>query len=159
MVRNSLLRNSQMWGGLFWLAIGAYVVWVGKDLGLGKLSEPGSGFAFYWIGLFMCALAAIVTGQGILKGSEDVAELWAGTRWAKVLLVTILLLVFGFLFERLGFVACSLALLLILMRFVDPVPWWKALVISFGATFGVWWVLTKWLKIQMPNGILSTWLG
>jgi hypothetical protein len=49
----------------------------------------------------------------------------------------------------------TLALLLTLMWFVDPVKWWLAPVIAVGATFGVWAVLTKWLKIQLPAGLLS----
>ena len=76
-----------------------------------------------------------------------------------MLLIVVLLLVFGFFFERLGFVVCSLGLLLILMFFVDPVKPGLALVVSIGATFGVWYVLTKMLKIQMPNGILAPLLG
>ena len=154
-----MVRNSQMWGGLFWLAIGAYVTWAGRDMGLGVLHEPGSGFAVFWIGVIMCGLALSVVTGAVMQGSEDIAALWHGTRWGKVLLVTLMLLAFGFFFEQIGFVVCSLLLLLVLMRFVDPVPWWQALVISFGATFGVWYVLSKVLKIQMPAGILAAWLG
>lgn len=151
--------NAQLWGGLFWLAIGAFITWSGKDLGLGQLSEPGSGFALYWIGLIMSALSLSVITHAVLKGSESLSSLWAGTRWQKVLLVTGLLLIFGFLFETLGFVVCALGLLLFLMFFVDPVEWWVAILVSFGATFGVWYVMSKWLKIQLPSGILAPWLG
>lgn len=154
-----MIANSQMWGALFWLAIAAFVVWQGQDLGIGKLSEPGSGFALYWIGLIMFGLAFVTLMEAVNKGAPSLASLWAGTRWQKVLLVVALLLVFGFFFERLGFVVCSLGLLLILMFLVDPVKPWLALTVSFGATFGVWYALTKLLKIQMPNGILAPLLG
>lgn len=217
-----MAKNAQLWGGLFWLAIAAYVTWSGKDLGLGKLSEPGSGFALFWIGLIMCALSASVIVQAVFKGSETLSSYWEGTRWPKILMVVILLLVFGFYFERLGFVICAIGLLLVLMRDVDPLTWrvlpsvillalaflvdfaayvpglagllarvppapfglgtmhmivaafalllvnlqpgdavkWPlALVVTFGAAFGVWYVLTKLLKIQMPNGVLAPLLG
>lgn len=154
-----MVGNAQMWGALFWLAIALFVTWAGRDLGLGKLSEPGSGFALFWIGLIMTALSLFTLVQAVTKGSESLASLWKGTRWQKVLLIVVLLLVFGFFFERLGFVVCSLGLLLILMFFVDPVKPGLALVVSIGATFGVWYVLTKMLKIQMPNGILAPLLG
>ncbi len=153
------LKNSQVWGALFWLAISAYVTWAGQDLGIGKLHEPGSGFALYWIGLLMFAMSFAVLMQAVVGGGESIASLWAGTRWQKVLLVVVMLLVFGFFFERLGFVVCSLGLLLILMFFVDPVRPWLAIIVAFGATFGVWYVLSKLLKIQMPSGILSPWIG
>ena len=154
-----MIANSQMWGALFWLAISLFVMWSGRDLGLGRLQEPGSGFALFWIGIIMAGLALVTLVQAITKGSESLASLWRNTRWQKVLLIVLLLLVFGFFFEMLGFVACSLGLLLFLMLFVDPVKPWLALLVSFGATFGVWYVLTKLLRIQMPSGILAPWLG
>lgn len=219
-----MIANAQIWGGAFWLAIALYVTWAGKDLGLGKLAEPGSGFALFWIGLIMCALAASVLVQAILKGGDHVASYWEGTRWPKVLLVIVMLLVFGFYFEALGFIICAVGLLLVLMRDVDPIDrrvlpsvlllgtamtidvarlfpgfawyfqqipeaplgislstmhlivaaiilllvllrhadpvrWSLALPVVFGSTIGVWYVLTKMLRIQMPNGVLTPWLG
>ena len=58
----------------------------------------------------------------------------------------------GSLFERLGFVVCSLALLLFLMSVVDPVPPRLSLPISIVASVGVWYVLEKVLLVQLPKG-------
>jgi putative tricarboxylic transport membrane protein len=149
-----VIRNSELWGGLFWLTMGTFMVWAGRDLGLGRLNEPGSGFAFYWIGILMCALSLVVIGQALVSGGPTVASLWAGVRWRKVLAVVGLLLVYGIGFQTIGFIPCTLALLLVLMWFVDPVRWWLALIVAVVATFGVWAALTKWLKIQLPSGIL-----
>ena len=57
--------------------------------------------------------------------------------------------------ERLGFIICSLALLLVLMFFIDRVETKTALIVSFGSTFLVWAALTEALKIQLPAGILA----
>ena len=65
---------------------------------------------------------------------------------------------YGFFFEAIGFIPSSLILLLFLMFFIDPVAWWLALPVSFGAVLGIWWAMTKWLKIQLPTGILGGWL-
>lgn len=150
-----MIRNSELWGGLFWLGIGAYVIWAGRDMGLGRLNEPGSGFAFYWIGILMCALALGVVGQALMSGGATIASLWASTRWGRVLVVVALLVAYGVGFETIGFVPCTLALLLVLMWFVDPVDWRLALIVALVATFGVWAALTKWLKIQLPAGLLA----
>ncbi len=158
-MKGSLLRNSQMWGGLFWLAVGLFVAYHGYELGLGQTREPGSGFAIFWLGLITAAFSLSIIFSAITEGSEDLASLWHDTRWGRVLLIVLLLLIFGFLFDWIGFQLCSLALLLVLMRFVDPVPWPTALIVSFGATFGVWYVLSKMLLIQLPNGLLTPWLG
>lgn len=154
-----MIRNSELWGGLFWLAVGAYIIFAGRDMGLGRLHEPGSGFAFYWVGILMCALAASVIGQAILSGGPTLASLWAGTRWGKVLAVIVLLLAYGVAFEPIGFIICTMVLLLVLMSFVDPVEWWIAILVAAGSTAGVWLALTKWLRIQLPAGILAGWIG
>ena len=154
-----MIRNSELLGGLFWLAVGAFIIWAGRDMGLGSLHEPGSGFAFYWIGILMCALAVAVIGQAVISGGPSLGSLWAGTRWGKVLVVVLLLLAYGVGFETIGFIPCTLALLLALMWFVDPVQWWLAPLIAGSATFGVWLALTKWLKIQLPAGMLAGVLG
>jgi putative tricarboxylic transport membrane protein len=154
-----MIGNAQMWGALFWLSIAVLVTWTGHDLGTGRLNEPGSGFALFWIGLIMSAFALFTLVGAVRSPSGSLASLWRGTRWQKVLLVVVLLLVFGFFFEILGFVVCSLALLLILMLVVDPVRPTTAVIVAFSATFGVWYVLSQWLKIQLPNGILAPLLG
>ena len=154
-----MIRNSELLGGVFWLGNGAYVIHAGRDMGLGGLHEPGPGFAFYWVGILMCALSASIIGQALLVGGPTLASLWAGTRWGKVLAVVVLLLVYGVAFEPVGFVVCTVALLLALMWFVDPVRWWVAILVAGGSTAGVWLALTKWLKIQLPAGVLAGILG
>ena len=154
-----MLRNSELWGGLFWLAIGVFVVWAGREMGLGRLHEPGPGFAFFWIGILMSALSLAIVGQALVSGGPPLASLWADTRWGKVLVVIGLLVVYGVGFEAIGFVPCTLALLLLLMWFVDPVKWWLAPLVAVVATFGVWAAMTKWLKIQLPAGLLAGILG
>lgn len=146
-----MVRRAGFWGGLFWLAVGAFVTWQGWQLELGTLREPGSGFLFFWLGLAICGLAAFIVLQGA-TGGPLLGELWAGSRWTNVLLVIVALIAFGFLFERLGFVFCSLALLLFLMTVVDPVPLRLAVPISAVAAVGVWYVLEKVLAIQLPKG-------
>jgi putative tricarboxylic transport membrane protein len=154
-----MIRNSELWGGLFWLALGAFVTWAGRDIGLGRLSEPGPGFVLYWIGILMCALSLGVIGQALISGGPTLASLWAGTRWRKVLVVIGLLLIYGAGFQAIGFIPCTLALLLVLMWFIDRVDWWLALIIAVSATVGVWAALTQWLKIQLPAGVLAGVLG
>jgi len=111
--------------------------------------------AFSLLNKLMSGLAVVVIGQALLYGGPPLAALWAGTRWRKVSVVVALLLIFGVGFEAIGFIPCTLALLLALMWFVDPVDWRLALVVALIATFGVWAAMTKWLKIQLPAGVLD----
>jgi putative tricarboxylic transport membrane protein len=154
-----MLARAELWAGLFWLAVGSYVAWAGRDLGLGTLHEPGSGFALFWLGLLMVALSLLVIAPAIVRPSPTLASLWRDARWPRVLLVIVLLLLFGFGFERVGFIPGAVALLLVLMLFVDPVGRTKAVLVSLAAPIAVWFVMTRWLKIQLPAGLLDGWLG
>jgi len=153
------LGNAELWGGIAWAAFGLFITWQGWNQGLGELHEPGSGFAVFWCGVIMTGLAASIIAGAVAQGGPAIRSLWAETRWQKVLLVMSLLLVFGFFFEQIGFIPCALILLLVLMRFIDPVPWWQAIIVSFGGVVGVWLLLSKVLKIQLPAGVLAPWLG
>ena len=42
-----MVKTSEIWGGLFWVAVGAFVAWQGRDPALGRLAEPGSRFPFF----------------------------------------------------------------------------------------------------------------
>lgn len=147
-----MLRRAELWGGLFWLGVGVFVTWQGWLLELGMLREPGSGFVFFWLGLIISAFAVFIAIGGVRGRGPLLGELWRGARWRNVLLVVLALIVFGFLFERLGFVICSLALLLFLMTVVDPVRPVLSIPISIVAAVGVWYVLEKVLLVQLPKG-------
>ena len=77
------------------------------------LSALGFTIAFRW--------TSFTGGENGLGGVER--PVWGTTDlndgWTFYIVVA--LIAFGFLFERLGFVICSLALLLLLMTVVDPV--------------------------------------
>ena len=147
-----MLRRAEFWGGLFWLGVGVFVTWQGWLLELGTLHEPGSGFVFFWLGLFMSALSLSITVAGARGEGPLLADLWRGARWRNVVMVIAALIVFGILFQKLGFVLCSLALLLFLMTFVDPVAPKLSIPISLASSVGVWYVLEKVLLVQLPKG-------
>src|SRR5262245_51189722 len=102
-----MARKAELWGGLFWLALGAFVVWQGLDLGLGTLHEPGSGFMVFWCGLLIVGFSLAITGGAMLQAQgATLASLWTGTRWGKILLVTAMIVLYALLFEQLGFIVC-----------------------------------------------------
>jgi len=154
-----VITRAEFWGGLFWLALGAFITWQGTLLELGKLSEPGSGFALFWVGIFMMLLSLPGLAASVRGVGPTVGALWAGTRWLKVLVVVALLVAYALAFEPVGFLVCTAALLLTLMTLVDPVDWRAAVPISLLIPGGLWWVITKTLKIQLPSGVLAPWTG
>ena len=153
--RSALLRNAEIWGGLAWLAVALFVIWAGRDLGIGTLGAPGAGFILFWAGALMAGLALSILVGAVRHGGPDIASLWAGTRWPKVLVAVLCLSAYAALFNTLGFILATVPLLLVLLRAIDPVPWRIAVPLALGATIGTWWVLQRGLLIQLPSGMFE----
>lgn len=137
-------------GGLAWLAVGLFAAWQGRELGIGTLAEPGSGFLIFWAGCLIAGFALAIAAAA-LRSRAAQEPLWAGTRWDRVLVVTAALVIYAALLDRIGYLAATAALMLALMRLVLPVRWPVALGVALGSTAGTWWVMQRLLGIQLPR--------
>ena len=146
------MKNAELWGALGWLALSVFVVFAGRGLGIGAVSNPGSGFLLFWLGLLMCGFSVALVAAAVRAGGPSLASLWEGARWGKVLAIIASLCAFALLLDMLGFLLASIPLLLLLLRAIDPVPWPIAIPVGFGAPLAVWWLLKKMLLIQLPAG-------
>ena len=149
------LNNSELWGGLIALMLGALVVWFGIKFNLGTVNDPGSGFVLFYVGILMCLFAASIIFAAITEGGSTFAALWEGTRWGRTLVVIASLVVFARAFDDLGFLLSTIPLLLFLLRAIDPVRWTLAIPLAVLAPLGSWWVLKRLLLIQLPAGIFD----
>lgn len=139
------------------LAVAAFILFEGYDLGLGSTNEPGSGFILFWVGLAMGALAIALLVQSIW-GSANKATIggpFAAGRWGKVIYVVALLLVYTYVLEYLGFIIATFALLILLFKTVEPQSWAVSLLGSALATGAAWLVFVAWLGTQLPAGLLG----
>jgi putative tricarboxylic transport membrane protein len=151
------MKAGDLASGLVWLLAGAAAAWVGLGLGLGSVNDPGPGFLLFWIGVIMAALAAILV-VGAARGVGEVGPLgalWAGTRWRRVVVVVAGLVVYAFLFERLGFLLSTVLLMVFLFRAVEPAPWWVAVGGAVATAVIAYVVFGRWLGAQLPRGFLG----
>jgi putative tricarboxylic transport membrane protein len=149
------LDNSELWGGLIGLALGAFVIWSGLKLKLGTVNEPGSGFVLFYTGVMMCVFAAAIIVAAITQGGPTVGSRWEGARWSKPLAVIACLAAFSVALDPLGFLLSAIPLMVLLLRLIDPVRWSLAIPLAVLTPLGVWWVLNRVLLIQLPSGIFE----
>ena len=139
------------------LGISAFILMQGRELGLGRPSDPGSGFILFWTGIIMTALSAALLVQSLAAKPEQAAGLgdaFAGLRWGKVLYVVALMVLHSAAMEHVGFILSTAVLLLILFKTVEPQSWRVAILGSALTTLGAWGVFVAWLGTQMPVGSL-----
>jgi putative tricarboxylic transport membrane protein len=149
------IDNTELWAGIFGLALSAFVVWSGYALQLGTIHDPGSGYVMFYAGLLMVLFSLIILLSAIKEGGPTFRSLWQNVLWTKPLIVIAALVVFTVLFEPLGFLISTTLLLIVLLRVIDPVPWGKAIAIAVLVPLVCWYVLDKLLLIQLPSGLLK----
>jgi putative tricarboxylic transport membrane protein len=148
------IDNTELWAGLFGLAVSIFVVWAGYALKLGTINDPGSGYVMFYAGLLMILFSVIIIYGAIKDGGPTLLSLWRDVLWTKPLIVIALLIAFSLVFETLGFLASTILLLIALLRAIDPVPWIRAIPIAVLVPLAFWYVLDKLLLIQLPAGVL-----
>lgn len=151
------MKRRDLVSSIFWLAIGAFISYQGYDLELGTLNEPGSGFMFFWVGLIMIGLSLGIFVQALRKKGTvgELKSLWAGFQWIKVVSVLSALVLYTWAFLWLGFIVCTVLLLIFLFKVVEPQRWSVAI---FGALLSAltgYVVFNFWLGTQLPRGILN----
>lgn len=139
---------------LFWVALGILVCYGASQLGLGSVTEPGSGFIFFWSGLILVILSLIALAES-LRSSEEIAQETGGVNWAKIGLVLLALVLYAFFFERLGFVATTFVLLMFLLRWIERITWARSLGVASAAALGSFAIFELWLNIRLPKGIFG----
>ena len=148
---------------LFWLVFGVVGAYFSIALGLGSLTHIGPGFIPFWSGVFLVVLslstfleARRATSEDMMKG---IAGLWTGSNWAKPALVVSILLVYVLTYTYVGFVISTAIFLFVVLRVVDPVKTWVALIVATAGSFFAFVLFDLWLQVQLPHWILETFLS
>ena len=139
---------------IFWVAVGILVCYGANRLGLGSVTEPGSGFIFFWSGLILALLSLTVLAESV-RGSEDTVQEMGKMNWAKIALVLLSLLLYAFFLERLGFVLTTFVLLSFLLGWIERTNWARSLGVASAAVLACFAIFELWLKIRLPKGIFG----
>ena len=139
---------------LFWVAVGVLVCYGATRLGLGSVTEPGSGFIFFWSGLILVLLSLVALAES-LRGSEEGIPEVGEMNWVKITLVLLSLLLYAFFLERLGFVITTFVLLSFLLGLIEETNWARAFGVASAAVLGSFSIFELWLKIRLPKGIFG----
>jgi hypothetical protein len=85
------------------------------------------------------------------------ADHWRGTHWSRTIILVLLTLAFVWLIEILGFFVTSILLLVIIMKFLEKLDWFKSIVIPIITVILTYLLFTSMLDTNMPRGMLGLW--
>jgi hypothetical protein len=100
----------------------------------------------------LLVLALILLAQALTSGPIPVIE--QRGRISKVAALLIVLGVYIFLLDPLGYPFCTFLLVLFMLRVTDPQRWAVALSLAAITAFGSYIVFAIWLSVPLPRGPL-----
>ena len=106
-------------------------------------------------GLLICGFSVITFFRAFFDQSAEVEKVWAGVKFQKLIFVTLMLLLYGVLINTLGFIICSLLLMMITVRYVGSQTWRRAILVSILSSVGSYFLFEVWLSVPLPRGILE----
>jgi len=136
----------------FMLAAGAFIE--SMKLPFGSISAPAAGF-FPAVLAMLLALTSLFAFLQAFRGSHVGTAQGEPLKWKKILLTLGSLLVFGFVFERLGYLLATFLFIIFLLRAVERQSWRLTLSVAFSASLVSYIVFGLLLGTPLPAGLLQ----
>ena len=131
--------------GLLFLAFGLFVLIYGSRYPLGTTARMGPGYYPLVASAGLCILGAILVGRSVVKGTGDAID---AISFRPLLLILLGTLAFGLLIERAGFLAASVAVV-VLTRFAEKdVRLAETIALALGLT--AFTTAIFWYALGMP---------
>jgi hypothetical protein len=134
------------------LVFAAAAVFEASRLPFGTLRSPGPGFLPVWAGAVLGLLAVALLARALTTRVAGDGGGGAGRGLLKVAGLLVALAVYVGLVEPLGYPACTVLLVLFMLRVVDRHRWPVALGVAALAGFGSYVVFAVWLGVPLPPG-------
>jgi putative tricarboxylic transport membrane protein len=145
--------NPERIGLLFWLALCLFFFIESLRLGLGNIRAPGSGFFPFWTATMVGLMTVYLLFQEIMKKQvKELAPIFKGKNVRDIILVLVFLFAYGMLFEKIGFVLCTLLFMGCCLKVIGKKKWMTVMGLSLSVTVAAYMLFVVWLKIQYPTG-------
>jgi putative tricarboxylic transport membrane protein len=137
-----------------WMVIGAWLVYAGRDLGIGAARDPGPGAFFFWLGLVI----AISASWQLLSPSPAGAPMRDRLRAAadpRPLIAVAATAIYAYMLEPVGFVLATCFFLFVLTQLVQKGRLLQSALFSVVAAVGSYVFFRHLLGTQLPAGLLG----
>ena len=151
------MRSKDVIASLFWLIMGAGLIYEGYHEELGTLQEPGSGFVIFWMGAVMMALSLALLFISLFSPApeEQTDDSWFGSGLKKVLAINCALVLYAYALIPLGFLLTTFCFMLFLFKVINMQGWFASIGGAAVSSLAFYLVFNYWLAVQLPEGILQ----
>jgi len=149
------MRNQDRLTAILLGAFGAYIAFEGYHLELGILQKPKPGFLVFWVGMILSGLSLLLLIHTFYYPEAEKTSLWKGVKWQRGFKMILFLTIYILVFQWLGYLISTFALLLFLFKSLESQRWSLAFLLSIVTTILSFIIFSYFLEIQFPPGILK----
>lgn len=119
---------------------------------------PGPGFFPLWLAGSLAVLALLMVLEATFGAAEAMPEdFWPGRGAVVRILGLVVSLAGAALFlDSVGFAITVFLMCVLAMRLLGQSSVLVTLLVSFAASFGVYFLFTRWLGVSLPAGLLAS---
>jgi hypothetical protein len=140
------------YSSLFWLIVAVVICVHAAQLGLGTLSEPGSGFVFLFSGFLIGIFSVVIFVLSLKRKGGGSISPFRNVHWGKLGLALAYILLYGLLLERLGFLLTTFLLLGLLLGTIESKRWYVMFLVALTGALGTYGIFELWLHTRLPRG-------
>ncbi len=161
-LRMPISNKKDLASGLALLLVGLFLAFQSIRLPLWGASGPEAGFYPLTVAVIIVSLSLfLVLKSGILarpRAEEEPVEQGRDQiRLHKVLAYLVLVLLYGILIERAGFLITSALLLFFTLKFVERQSWKATLLVGIASMVISYTLFVYFLQVPLPRGFLRSW--
>ncbi|MFZ4450961.1 tripartite tricarboxylate transporter TctB family protein [Salibacterium aidingense] len=141
------MNSKEIWSGITFIIIALIGGWGSLRLPETPTSQLSSGFfpLILFIGLGLCGIGLI--GKAVLNKEKDRLP---SIEWRVVLPVSILIILYPFSIDWIGFLFSSIPFLLLMMLILGERHWKNFIIFSIGAPVCIYLLFTHLFQIMLP---------
>ena len=143
------------YSSLFWLIVAVVICVHAAQLGLGTLSEPGSGFVFLFSGFLIGIFSVVIFVLSLKRKGGGSISPFRNVHWGKLGLALAYILLYGLLLERLGFLLSTFLLLGFLLGTIESKRWYVMFLVALTGALGTYGIFELWLHTRLPRGLFG----
>jgi hypothetical protein len=141
---------------IFFIIVGAFFALYARAVEIGTWSEPGPGFLPFWAGITISVMAfALLLKSLSKKGPVRPSFFPEAGSWKRVLATFAALIVYNVTFDYLGFALTTFLFVGVLVKFIFPQTWPKALIVAVSAAIIARLLFINFLETQLPKGFFG----
>ena len=140
---------------IFWLGISGIVIVDSIQVGIGTFRAPGPGSFPFCLGILFATLAIIIPVRRHLDPNETKPNAWEGIEWGRLVAVMVSTLLYISLFERIGYLIATFALMLFQLYGVEKGRIFGKVVLALSVVIASYIIFNVWLQVRLPRGLIN----